>query len=502
MKRRSQGGGTQITKKLKVKESKRINDPVWLTIELNPLCARIIDTPEFQRLRSIKQMGGCNFVYPGAVHTRFEHSIGTSYLAGEFGRELQKNSPEVEITEKDILCLEVAGLCHDLGHGPFSHVFDQQFISKAKKNKCTWKHEDASLKMVDRIFERIDYHAYLEKNDIEFIKDLIKGKDISEAHTVKGRKKYFLFEIVANKFNSIDVDKWDYFSRDCHMLGLHHNFQCERSIKSARVFKQEDTVWHISFPKSDYHHIFDLFYTRFTIHRRACFHPVVKAVEMMIADALCEADKFLMFPPNKNENQKCLSDSMMDMDAYLCVTDDVLHQIKALDSDKSAKIRKAKDIVERIERHDFFKLIKEKKVIMGNANRSWGDLKKSMERELKNNGIDFQNEDLFDIEPVEFNYGNKDKNPMTNVKLYQKVKRKNMKVKYINAVMTQEETSDMLPSKFKQLYIRLYWKGKDIKADESKRERLIKEFSRIKVLPLVNAKGKSLKSQMRLVDVQ
>lgn len=76
MKRRSQGGDTQITKKLKVKESKRINDPVWLTIELHPLCARIIDTPEFQRLRSIKQMGGCNFVYPGAVHTRFEHSIG------------------------------------------------------------------------------------------------------------------------------------------------------------------------------------------------------------------------------------------------------------------------------------------------------------------------------------------------------------------------------------------------------------------------------------------
>lgn len=61
---------------------------------------------------------------------------------------------------------------------------------------------------------------------------------------------------------------------------------------------------------------------------------------------------------------------MMDMDAYLCVTDDVRHQIKALDSDKSA-IRKAKDIVERIERRDFFKLIAEKKVIRGNANLSW-----------------------------------------------------------------------------------------------------------------------------------
>lgn len=350
--------------------------------------------------------------------------------------------------------------------------------------------------MVDKIFDRIDYLGHLKKKDIEFIKDLIKGKDISKAHTEKERKRYFLFEIVANKFNSIDVDKWDYFSRDCHMLGLHHNFQCERSIKLARVVKQKDTVWHISFPKSDYHHIFDLFYTRFTIHHRACFHPVVKAVEMMIADALFEADKFLMFPPNKNENQKCLSDSMMDMDAYLCVTDDVLHQIKALDSDKSA-IRKAKDIVERIERRDFFKLIAEKKVIRGNANLSWGDLKKSMERELKNKGIDFQSEDLFDLEPVEFSYGNKDKNPMTNVKLYRKLERKNMKVEYIKAVMTPEETSDMLPSKFNQMYIRLYWKGKDIKADESKRNKLKNVFSKIKVLPLVKAKY-----PVRLVDVQ
>lgn len=120
-------------------------------------------------------MGGCVFVFPGACHTRFEHSIGTSHLAGVFGRELQKKTTEVEITNKDILCLEVAGLCHDLGHGPFSHLFDQQFMNKAKKYKCTWKHEDASLKMVDKIFERIDYVDYLDKKDIKFIKALIKG---------------------------------------------------------------------------------------------------------------------------------------------------------------------------------------------------------------------------------------------------------------------------------------------------------------------------------------
>lgn len=102
-------------------EPKIINDPIWGPIELHPLCIRIIDTPQFQRLRYIKQLGGISFVYPGACHCRFEHSIGTSYLARSLGHELQKklavldepNKPD--ITDKEILCLEVAGLCHDLG---------------------------------------------------------------------------------------------------------------------------------------------------------------------------------------------------------------------------------------------------------------------------------------------------------------------------------------------------------------------------------------------------
>lgn len=59
----------------------------------------------------------------------------------------------------------------------------------------------------------------------------------------------FYHQIIANGLNKIDVDKWDYFSRDCHMLGLHHNFQCKRSIKLARVVKHGEE-WHISYPKS------------------------------------------------------------------------------------------------------------------------------------------------------------------------------------------------------------------------------------------------------------
>ncbi|PIK41994.1 putative deoxynucleoside triphosphate triphosphohydrolase SAMHD1-like, partial [Apostichopus japonicus] len=90
------------------------NDSVHGHIEIHPLLVSIIDTPEFQRLRFIKQMGMCYFVYPGASHNRFEHSLGVSYLAGELARSLQSKQKNLKITKEDILCVEIAGLCHDL----------------------------------------------------------------------------------------------------------------------------------------------------------------------------------------------------------------------------------------------------------------------------------------------------------------------------------------------------------------------------------------------------
>lgn len=95
---------------------KVFNDTIHGHIEVHPLCVKIIDTPQFQRLRNIKQLGGCYHVFPGASHNRFEHCIGTCHLAGKLVRSLQKRQPELEITDEDILCVRIAGLCHDLGN--------------------------------------------------------------------------------------------------------------------------------------------------------------------------------------------------------------------------------------------------------------------------------------------------------------------------------------------------------------------------------------------------
>ncbi|KAK9981776.1 hypothetical protein ABG768_001300, partial [Culter alburnus] len=92
----------------------------------------MIDTPQFQRLRHIKQLGTKYLVFPGATHTRFEHSIGVAYLAGCLLRSLHDNQPELNITKQDFLCVQIAALCHDMGHGPFSHLFDGMFIPEVR----------------------------------------------------------------------------------------------------------------------------------------------------------------------------------------------------------------------------------------------------------------------------------------------------------------------------------------------------------------------------------
>uniref|UniRef100_A0A667ZFZ6 HD/PDEase domain-containing protein n=1 Tax=Myripristis murdjan TaxID=586833 RepID=A0A667ZFZ6_9TELE len=109
------------------------NDPIHGHMEIHPLLVKFIDTPQFQRLRNIKQLGAAYYVYPGASHNRFEHSIGVAYLAGQFLQALRDRQPNLGITDEDILCVQIAGLCHDLGHGPFSHLFDGKFIPEVKK---------------------------------------------------------------------------------------------------------------------------------------------------------------------------------------------------------------------------------------------------------------------------------------------------------------------------------------------------------------------------------
>jgi HD superfamily phosphohydrolase len=181
------------------------------------------------------------YVFPGASGKRLEHSIGVAYLARRFVRKLKKNQPELGITDVDVLCVEIAGLCHDLGHGPFSHLFDGRVLPLLNKTK-DFEHEHASIGIFDLLIAENNLMPYFEESkltseDIHFIKELILG-DPAEAppgfQWVGRGVKTFLYDIVANKRNGIDVDKFDYFARDCHSLGLTKSFDAKRLMKFAR----------------------------------------------------------------------------------------------------------------------------------------------------------------------------------------------------------------------------------------------------------------------------
>src|SRR6476619_5072544 len=103
-------------------KGKLIRDAVHGDIEMGPLEVELIDTPEFQRLRGIKQLGTAFLVFPSAVHTRFEHSLGTSWMAQRILESVRRSQSSSAVSAQDENVIRVAALLHDLTHIPFGHT--------------------------------------------------------------------------------------------------------------------------------------------------------------------------------------------------------------------------------------------------------------------------------------------------------------------------------------------------------------------------------------------
>ena len=212
---------------------KQIYDPLHGFVELSNLCLQIVDTPVFQRLRRMRQLGVVHYVFPSANHTRFEHSIGVGFLARKMLREISERQPELGINSDHLMCVEIAGLCHDLGHGPWSHLFDD-FLETAAINSETsdgelglrdvMYHEQRSILIFRWLVKR--YRLPLSPIQVQMICDMIHPRPSNNS---------FLYQIVANKHTGIDVDKFDYLSREDYYLGFPKRFDHQRIFRHVRV---------------------------------------------------------------------------------------------------------------------------------------------------------------------------------------------------------------------------------------------------------------------------
>ena len=186
---------------------KIINDPVFGFITIpNEFIYKLIQHPYLQRLNRIRQLGLAAFVYPGAQHTRFLHSLGAMYLMDEALQQLrQKNNI---ITEDEYVGALSCILLHDTGHGPFSHVLEHTLVTKVQ-------HETISLLLMERLNKEWE-------NKFETCLSIFKDE----------YPKHFLHQLVSGQ---LDVDRLDYLRRDSYFTGV-----TEGNIGSARIIKMLD----------------------------------------------------------------------------------------------------------------------------------------------------------------------------------------------------------------------------------------------------------------------
>lgn len=288
--------------------AKIFNDPIHGRIEIPDYCIKIIDTPEFQRLRNLKQLGLTSYVFYGATHTRFEHSIGVCYLSGEWARHLQKKHPELDITDIDIEIVMISGLVHDIGHGPFSHTFER-FIKKTRPD-TPYNHEDMTIKIIKQMGGCIEDHI------LKSVWKIIAG--------ITMESKPFLAHIVHNTINGLDADKLDYFIRDSQCTSFAIGCDWKRIVYESRVVDNE-----IVFPYKMVGDIFNVYQTRFRLYKEVYFHKTVCAIEDILLDTLILADEMSVFKFNDSQNRpKSLSHSIDDISSFLFTQDDIIGQME------------------------------------------------------------------------------------------------------------------------------------------------------------------------------
>ncbi|MDX2445530.1 MAG: HD domain-containing protein [Bacteroidales bacterium] len=185
-------------------QRKIINDPVYGFIDIPyPLVYEIIEHPYFQRLRRIKQLGLTHLVYPGAQHTRFQHSLGALHLMTSAIETLRQKG--VEIRPEEAEAVSIAILLHDIGHGPFSHALEQSLVENIS-------HEDVSMLFMKELNKQ--FSGKLELAIRIFNNDY---------------KKKFLHQLVSGQ---LDMDRLDYLRRDSFFTGV-----TEGTIGSDRIIK-------------------------------------------------------------------------------------------------------------------------------------------------------------------------------------------------------------------------------------------------------------------------
>lgn len=271
-----------------------IRDPVHGYIKTTEVERELIDSPFIQRLRRIHQLAGSYMVYPGATHTRFEHVVGTMHVAGQVAESLARS---YDVSADMAQEVRIAALLHDVGHGPFSHMYEEVLTGKAERS-----HEEISRRVI------LETHVadILERNGFS-------AKKMSDFAVGRAKPKApFMNEIIAG---GLSADMMDYLPRDSYFTGVEYGkVDAQRVIDSMRVVDGRLVIDDAAL------YAFEaLLLARYEMFKAVYFHRTVRAAELMLVRSMQLADGVLG-----------LTD-LSDLEKYLELTDEVvLHKLVSL----------------------------------------------------------------------------------------------------------------------------------------------------------------------------
>jgi len=294
-----------------------IIDPIHDFIRVYDYELPIIDSSLFQRLRRIKQLSGAHLTYPSAQHSRFEHSLGVMHIATEAGFALNEKG---FLNSDDVQVLRLAALLHDIGHGPFSHLFEE--VIQEKKIS----HEDYGKKII----LNSEIGDILSKTG--FDKKLITQIAFGES------KFQYLNEIVSG---ALSADMMDYLLRDGYFTGAEHaKVDHKRITQSLNIHKKK-----IALERSALYSFESMMHSRYQMFKAVYFHKTVRAAEVMLIQALRLSDNEFGF-------------TSLNLNEYVKLTDEFV--LSSIVTSNSSKLKQAKQLAEDYQNRKLLKCVFER----------------------------------------------------------------------------------------------------------------------------------------------